>query len=97
MAGGIYVAFYKKTQLIELVTEQITEPVTRLVGILKNTTLTTKDIMELLELKHRPTFLYTYLKQALEQQLVEMTNPNSPKSSNQKYRLFQKGLNINIK
>jgi len=43
--------------------------------------------MQLLELKHRPTILYDYLKPALEQGYIEMTIPDKPNSSLQKYRL----------
>ena len=43
--------------------------------------------MRLLGLKHRPTFLYDYLKPALEQGFIEMTIPDKPTSILQKYRL----------
>ena len=47
--------------------------------------------MEKLNLKHRPTFLYSYIQPALEQGFIEMTIPDKPKSSKQKYRLTEKG------
>ncbi len=40
-----------------------------------------------LELKHRPTFLYDYLKPSLEEGFIEMTIPDKPNSRLQKYRL----------
>lgn len=42
--------------------------------------------MELLELKHRPTFRDNYLLPALELGLIEMTVPDKPHSSKQKYK-----------
>ena len=42
--------------------------------------------MVLLGLKHRPTFRDNYLLPALELGIIEMTVPDKPNSSNQKYR-----------
>ena len=53
--------------------------------------------MQLLELKHRPTFLYDYLKPALEQGFIEMTIPDKPNSSLQKYRLTVLGKQLKVK
>ena len=47
--------------------------------------------MAALKLKHRPTFVYDYLQPSLLSGLVEMTQPDSPKSPTQKYRLTEKG------
>ena len=44
--------------------------------------------MARLELQHRPTFSANYLLPALNAGLVEMTQPESPKSPTQKYRLI---------
>ena len=52
------------------------------------------DLMALVEIKHRPTFLYNYLQPAIESGLVELTIPDKPKSSKQKYRLTKKGLRL---
>ena len=46
----------------------------------------TKELMELLELKHRPTFRDNYLLPALELGYIEMTIPDKPRSSKQRYR-----------
>jgi hypothetical protein len=69
------------------VTEQVTEQVKRLVQKLGSDAKTTNELMLDLELKHRPTFLYDYLKPSLEQGFVEMTIPDKPNSRLQKYRL----------
>jgi len=50
-----------------------------------------KQFLITLQLRHRPTFLYDYLQPALETGLVEMTQPASPKSPTQRYRLTKKG------
>ncbi|OGB32323.1 MAG: AAA family ATPase [Burkholderiales bacterium RIFCSPLOWO2_12_FULL_61_40] len=71
----------------EQVSEQVTEQVARLLVILQNGALGAREAMNTLGLKHRPTFLANYLKPALDAGLIEMTQPESPKSPTQKYRL----------
>ena len=46
----------------------------------------TKELMELLCLKHRPTFRDNYLLPALGLGVIEMTVPDKPNSSKQRYR-----------
>ena len=53
-----------------------------------------KEILEKLNLKHRPTLLYDYIQPAMQLELVEQPQPNSPKSPTQKYRLTEKGKKI---
>jgi len=50
--------------------------------------------MQAMGLNHRPTFLYDYLQPALSIGLIEMTQPDSPKSPTQKYRLTEKGKSV---
>ncbi|WP_432443524.1 Fic family protein [Pseudomonas batumici] len=47
--------------------------------------------MSRLELNHRASFRSTYLGPALVSGCVEMTDPDSPRSPAQKYRLTEKG------
>lgn len=47
-----------------------------------------------LELKDRVNFRDTYLQPALELGLIEMTQPDSPRSPTQKYRLTTLGKQI---
>jgi len=75
----------------EQVAEQVTEQVKRLLNCLENASAGTHNIMQLLQLQHRPTLLYDYLQPALGAGFVEMTQPDSPKSPTQKYRLTAKG------
>jgi ATP-dependent DNA helicase RecG len=47
--------------------------------------------MHTLELKGRDNFLKKYLEPALALGVIEMTQPDSPRSPTQKYRLTPKG------
>lgn len=74
----------------EQVIEQVTEQVERLMNALGNETLSAKELLDRLGLKHRPTFSDNYLRPALELGLIEMTVPDKPNSSRQKYRVTKK-------
>lgn len=78
-------------QVAAQVTEQVTEQVRRLCMTLGQEAKGTKELMQLLNLRHRPSFLEGYLSPALQQHLVEMTQPDSPRSPTQKYRLTSQG------
>jgi len=71
-------------------TEQDTEQVLQLIRILDNA-LSTNEILTSLELKHRPTVIYNYIRPAIHRNLIEMTLPDKPNSRNQKYRLTPQG------
>ena len=47
--------------------------------------MTTSELMEKLNMKSRISFRDNYLKPALENGLIKMTNPNKPTSKNQMY------------
>ena len=49
-------------------------------------------IMKAIGIKDRVTFADYYLAPALKLGIVEMTQPNSPRSPTQKYRLTAKGI-----
>ena len=67
-------------------TAQVSDQVKRLLRVINDEELTTTQLMERLELKHRATFRKNYLLPALENNLIVMTIPNKPNSRNQKYR-----------
>lgn len=46
-----------------------------------------EELMERLALKHKPTFRANYLRPALAAKLISMTQPESPRSPTQRYRL----------
>ena len=73
----------------EQVREQVTEQVERLMFALGNETLSAKELLARLDLKHRPTFSNNYLRPALELGLIEMTVPDKPNSSKQRYRAIK--------
>lgn len=52
------------------------------------------EIMAFLELKHRKTFRANYLKPLMDAGWLEMTIPDKPTSSRQKYRLTDKGRQL---
>jgi len=72
------------------VTEQVTEQVERFLACLRDGPLSVREALQQLQLKHRPTFLSSYLQPALASGLVEMTQPDSPSSPTQKYRLAKR-------
>ena len=50
--------------------------------------------MDRIGLSHRPTFLYNYLQPSLAAGFIEMTIPDKPRSSKQRYRLTSKGRQV---
>jgi hypothetical protein len=60
-----------------------------LLAVIGDKEYSTKELMELLGLKHRPTFRDNYLLPALKLGLIEMTIPDKPNSSKQKYRMVR--------
>jgi hypothetical protein len=52
------------------------------------------DLMIKLGLSHRPTFRKNYLHPALEAGMIEMTQPDTPRARNQKYRLTARGVQL---
>ena len=70
----------------EQVREQVTDQVKKLMAALGGKTLSARELLQRLGLKHRPTFAANYLRPALNLGLIEMTVPDKPNSSRQKYR-----------
>ncbi|MBD3346069.1 MAG: Fic family protein [Chitinivibrionales bacterium] len=75
-------------------TEQATEQVKSLLTVMGKKRYSAKELMEMLNLSHRPSFLYSYLKPALSCGLIAMSNPESPRSPRQMYSLTLKGNNL---
>ncbi len=59
-----------------------------------NGEMTRAAVMKAVGIKNRPTFQEFYITPALKLGLVEMTQPNSPRSPTQKYRLTEKGKSL---
>lgn len=85
----------------DLVTDLVTDPVTDLVTDSVKNLITVMDkeysiteLMHFMKLSHKPNFRRNYLQPAIEQDIIELTIPEKPSSSNQKYRLTPKGLHL---
>lgn len=72
---------------------EVTGEVKRLLAVLKGDMKRT-EIQAALALKHEDYFREAYLNPALNSGLIEMTVPEKPKSSKQKYRLTEKGKSM---
>ena len=68
------------------VDDQVTDQVKALLDCMESDELSASQIMERLNLSHRPNFRKNYLGPALDAGLIEMTIPDKPNSRNQKYR-----------
>ena len=78
-------------------TEQVTEQVSKEIQELIQTcigTLSRSELQQKLNLKHRVNFTNNYLNPAIKAGFIEMTIPNKPQSSKQKYKLTTKGKSI---
>ena len=69
------------------VNDYVSDQVEKLLDVMNSEWLSSSEIMEMLELSHKPTFRKNYLNPALEHGLIEMHNPDSPRSPKQKYRI----------
>ncbi len=70
---------------------QVTDQVRRLVEALGGDERSSAELMRALGLRHTPTFRKSYLQPALDAGLVERTQPDSPRSPTQRYRLAPSG------
>ena len=72
-------------------TDQVTDQVAALIAAVGTSELGTNDLTKALGLFHRPTFRKNYLNPALAGGWIERTQPDSPRSPTQRYRLTSKG------
>lgn len=78
--------------LTDQVGDQVGDQVKALLRCLKGgRAVTAAELMMRLDLRHKPTFRKNYLNPALAVGLVEMTEPASPRSPTQRYRLVLPG------
>ena len=73
-------------------TEQVAEQVRTLVLSIGKDQLTLKQMMEKMNLKHRPNFIDNYLNPAIVDGYIRLLYPQSPRHPRQKYLLTVKGL-----
>ncbi len=79
---------------LEDLTAQVTARVTAQVVWHCRRSRFANEIMEFLGLKHRKTFRANYLKPLMDSGWLEMTIPDKPTSSKQKYRLTDRGRQL---
>ena len=82
------------TEKLKDLTAQVTAQVIAQVVLYCREPRATKEIMGILELKHWKTFRSNYLQPLLDDGWLEMTVPDKPTSSKQKYRLTAKGRKL---
>ena len=70
---------------------QVSKLIVRLIHIIKNEEKGQREILLALGIKDRKCLKRLYINPSLELGLIEMTQPNSPRSPTQKYRLTVKG------
>ena len=66
----------------------------QLIKVIGNNELTVKEMLSLLSMKHRETFLNNYLNPAIKAGFVRLLYPDSPRHPRQKYLLTVKGLAV---
>ncbi|WP_045219081.1 Fic family protein [Desulfonatronum thioautotrophicum] len=74
-------------------TQQVTQQVKKLLAVCIGE-VSRAELMKATGLKDRVTFSKNYLDPALTGNFIEMTQPDSPKSPTQKYRLTEKGKQV---
>jgi ATP-dependent DNA helicase RecG len=80
-------------QVTPQVTGEVTGEVSRLLVVIKGE-MKRMAIQNALGLKHEDYFREAFLVPAMQKGLLEMTIPDKPRSSKQKYRLTDKGKRI---
>ncbi len=81
--------------LTDQVSDQVSDQVRLLLRVMNSgRTSSASDLMQLLKLKHRPTFRRNYLNPALAGGLLSRTEPDSPSSPTQRYRLTELGKRL---
>lgn len=81
--------------LTDQVNDQVSDQVKRLLAAFKGSKLLKAvELMARLGLQHRPTFRNNYLNPALAAGLIEMTQPDSPRSPAQQYRITARGRTL---
>ena len=74
--------------------DHVTDQVKSFLRVLSVGDMTLSEAMRKLALAHRPSFRSNYVHPALKMGLVEMTQPDAPRSPTQRYRLTMKGRSV---
>jgi len=93
MASDLMKAMFGRTDQVKAHEAHVTPQVLQLLSVLKGAK--NRDTLQrALGLKARKNFYLLYLVPALEAGLIEMTIPDKPQSSRQKYQLMDKGRKL---
>ncbi|MDH8701729.1 fido (protein-threonine AMPylation protein) [Dysgonomonadaceae bacterium PH5-43] len=77
----------------EQLTEQLSEKEKSVIAAIAHEQISLKELMDIIGIKHRPTFLENYINPALERGLIRTLYTQTPNHPRQKYLLTPKGLN----
>lgn len=81
----------REAVVTDQVGDQVIDQVAALMSAIGSGERGSNDLMQALGLSHRPTFRQNYLNPALDEEWIERTQPDSPRSPTQRYRLTGKG------
>ncbi len=87
------VAGHVTGQVADEVTDEVTDEVRQMLQCIDKP-LSRKEIQKKMNLKSEVNFRQRYLLPALNSKLIEMTQPDSPKSPRQKYLITEKGKQV---
>ena len=74
-----------------VLTDQVSDQIRQLLAVFNgDEPLKNSELMDRIGLQHRPTFRQNYLRPALDGGWISMTQPDSPSSPTQRYRLTPK-------
>ena len=81
--------------MTDQVSDQVSDQVNALLRCLrKEEAVTAAELMARLNLRHKPTFQKNHLNPALAAGFLEMSQPDSPRSPTQRYRLTAPGKEL---
>ncbi len=83
-----------EVEATDQVDDPVSDQVSRLLGVLAKGEYSSSELMAALKLTHRPTFRKIHLDPALASGWIERTQPDSPRSPTQRYRLTEKGRRL---
>jgi hypothetical protein len=75
-------------------TQGQTDQVMKLLQVMKSSENKRSDLMNELGLSHNPTFRDNYIKPAINLKYIDVTQPESPNSPIQAYKLTKKGKQL---
>ncbi len=87
------VVLWRKDEVLNPISDQVSDQVAKLISIF-NGDMNRGELQDKLGISHNDYFRKNYLSPAIEDDYVELTIPDKPTSSKQKYRLTTKGKSL---